>query len=187
MISGAARQTFLKLSEHSGHGPKDTVGKLLFAEFVPAVFLRIAFRRLRWQTREADVFRPHEGLGHVGTGAIDDHEPELLGMSRADLRQKLAPPLGVHLWAEQPVQFPFPRADGSLDLGELALVTLVHHGPDRGRGPATAEAHQPAKARSVLEHQPHPPTPDRFRFQQGCQRFREFFFQSACAAGRLVG
>ena len=175
MIPGEARQTLLKLADDASHARKNTVGKLLLPEFVPEGFLRIELRRIWGQPKEADVFGHHQCFGDVGTRSINHHEQELLGMRRAALRQKFAPLSGVHLGSEQPVELPCSRADGALDIGALPLATIVHHGAGRGRGPATAEAHHPAKARLVLEEQPHPPPLDLLRVQQGCQCFGEFF------------
>ena len=48
-------QALLQLPHHRVQVAKDPVGKLLLAQFVPNVFLRIEFGRIRRQGQQSDV------------------------------------------------------------------------------------------------------------------------------------
>jgi hypothetical protein len=92
-----------------------------------------------------------------------------------DLRQENSHRFGIHDRADPPVQFARLRADRAVNLLKFPFVTVGHHGPLRGGGPAASNPHHPAKAGLGLKHQANVTPLDRILCQQGCQRFGEFF------------
>src|ERR1043165_4123765 len=151
------------------------------------MFLRIEFGRITRQAVQTDVRWYHQRLGDVRTGSIDDHDDEVFGVGGTDLRQKDSHLLGIHDRADPPVPFSFQRADRSIDILKLPLVAVIHHRTLRGGCPAAPNPHHPSKASLVLKHQPNVSTLDHVVSQQGFQHFGEFFFQSACTSGLLLG
>ena len=186
-IGGEPGQTAFQLPEDAGHLGEDAVGELLLPQLVPEMLLGVELWGVGREPVEADVLRDDQGVRDMRTGAVDDHDDEVLRMRRADVGEELAHPLGVHLGAEHPVQLSFHRAHRAIDVGELPLVAVVDDGPFGHGRPAATDPHHATEAGLVLEHQADPPALDRLRGQQGCQHIREFFFQSSWTSGRLFG
>ena len=100
--------------------------EFLLAQLVPEIFLGIELGRIGRQAVAADVFWDQQGLGHEGTGSHDDHDDEVVGVSDAPLRQKMAHQCGVHFPSDHSVQLAFQRADRAVNRGEFAFVAVVH-------------------------------------------------------------
>jgi len=176
-----------ELTYYCGKFIEYPIGKLLFPQFVPDMFLRVEFRRVGRQSHQVDVFWAPQFLGLVGTGPIHHHENEVIRVSRTDLFQKAAHPLGVHLPADHPIHLALKRTYRAVDMHELALVA-IGDGRSGWRGrPTSANAHHTAKARFVLKHQPDLAPPHFLWNQQGTQRFGEFFSQSSWIWRSLFG
>ncbi len=181
------RQPCLKLGDDPLHGIKDAIGELLFPKLIPDVLLWVEFWRIPRQAVEPDVLRDTQFLGSVRTGSVQNHDEEFVGVRLADLSEELIHPLGVHLRANFPVQFSLERTDRPVNIDKLPFVTIGNLRAQRCWRPAAPNPHHPAKPRLVLKHDPHRPCPNRFGLQQGRQIFREFFFQSSCIRGSLLG
>src|SRR5574341_614892 len=120
-------------------------------------------------------------------GPVQDHHEELLGVGLAHRGEKLAHARRVHRARQAPIQLPVAGTDRPLHVHELALVAVLQHRPQRGRGPAPLGADPASQARLVVKQQAHGAgAPDR-RGHHGCHRFREFFFPAAWATGSLLG
>jgi hypothetical protein len=62
-----------KLADHSIQVVKHPVGKLLFAQFIANMFLRIQFRRIGGQGQQPDVLGDRQIFGIVRTGSVQHH------------------------------------------------------------------------------------------------------------------
>jgi hypothetical protein len=65
LVSSQAWQPRVQLRSHALHAFKDTVGEFLFAQFVPEVLLWVELGRISRQPVEEDIFRHHQGFGHM--------------------------------------------------------------------------------------------------------------------------
>ena len=106
---------------------------------------------------------------------IRKHDHKLFRMRGTHLSKELTHSLRIHLVANHPVQLTFHGTDRSIYIGELPLVSVVHHGAHRGGSPAPANLDHPAKTSFILKGQPHFASFGNFWLEQGCQFFREFF------------
>src|SRR5438132_6491263 len=93
----------------------------------------------------------------------------------------------VHFAIELPVQLTLERADCSIGVDKLPLVTIADHRTQRCRGPAAFGADHPPKSGFVLKHQTYRSSCHGLGRQQGCQRFGKLCFHSAWATGSLWG
>src|ERR1035437_2684307 len=170
-----SRQASFKLTHDPLHRLENPIGKFLLAQLIPYMLLGIEFRRISGEPVQANVFWNLQFLGSVGTGSVHNRDDEFLCMRLADLFQELVHLLGVHLWADLPIQFSLHGADRAIDIGKLPFVAVVHHRARRRRRPTASNPHHPSETSLVLEHDPHPPRSHGFRCQQGRQVFGEFF------------
>ena len=136
---------------------------------------------------ETDVFRNFKVFRNMGTGSIDDHHEKVVGVRLGDLRKEGAEGFGVHFLGEHPVQSPIDWADGSVNIGELALVAVINDRAHGCRGPTAADSDHATKAGFVLKEEFYLSALDNFGFEDGRQVFREFFFHSSWTLGSLLG
>jgi hypothetical protein len=97
-------QALLPLSDDRIQMVKHQVGKLLFAQFIPNMFLRIQLGCLRRQGQQPDVLGDGQVFGLVRTRSVQQHDDEVTRMSLARLGQKLAPAGRVHFAAHSPAR-----------------------------------------------------------------------------------
>src|SRR5664279_5292052 len=107
------------------------------------MLLGIEFRRISGELVQANVFWNLEFLGSVRTGSVHNHDNEFLSMCLTDLFQELVHLLGVHLWADLPIQFSLDRTDRTIDIGKLPFVAVVHHRTRRCRRPTASNPYHP--------------------------------------------
>ena len=170
MIAGEARQSFVQLFEHRIHMAEHAVGELLLTQFVPHMLLRVQLGRVGRRGQQADVLWHHQIPGPVRTGAVHDHDHEVVGVGAADLVEELAHAQGVHLAADHPIEVALQRADRAVDIHELALIAIEHDRAPRQGRPAAARPRHAAKPGFVLEHQPHSASAQIDFLQDGRQR-----------------
>src|SRR6267143_3785001 len=186
-VGGQAWQSLLQLADDRIQVVEHPIGKLFFTHLVPHMFLRVEFGCIGWQGQEPDIGRDHQVFGLVRTGSVKHHHDEFGGVSLTDLGEKLGHTPRVHLATQAPIQLAFARTDGPVDINKLALVTVGDHRSQRRGRPASLGTHHASEPGLVLEHQAHATASDHFGSQQGCQRFGEFFFHSACTTGLFLG
>ena len=87
----------------------------------------------------------------------------------------------------QSTQSSIEGADGPVNIGELAFVAVIDDGAHGCRGPAAADSHHATEASFVLKEEFYLTALDDFGLKDGCQLFREFFFQSSWTLGLLLG
>jgi hypothetical protein len=133
-------QPFGELLTDRLHRREDPVGKVFLPEFVPYVFLWIELRRVGRERDEVDVLGYLKCLGFMGAGSIHYHEDEFVRIFLADLQEEATHFFGVHFFAGAIVEVAFERTDRSVNVGELALVTVAHHRATFCGCPATAGA-----------------------------------------------
>jgi hypothetical protein len=186
-VGSQAGQAVLQLLDDRVQVVEHPVRKLFFTQFIPDMFLRVQLGRVRRQRQQPDVFRDDQFLGFVRTGPVQHHHDEIGRVSPADLNEELAHSRRIHLAAQPPIQLALQRTDRAVHIDELPLVAVADHGPQGRRCPAPPGSHHASKPGLVLKHQAHRTAHGQIGCQQGSQRFREFFFQSAWAAGSLLG
>ena len=186
-VAGHAGQALLQWPDHRVQVVEHSVRELLFAQFIPDVFLRIQLGRIGRQGKQADVIGNDEFLGFVRAGSIYDHDNQFGRVSLADLGEELSHAESVHLPAQPPIQLPLQWADRAVDVNKLAFLAITDHRPQRSRRPAPPGSHHASKASLVLKHQAHRAARWPLGPQHGSQRFGKFFFHSAWAAGSLFG
>ena len=127
---------------HTAHHPGPVwthpVLKFIFTKLLPQMLLEIEYWRITRQAVDADILWRDQRRGAVRTGAINDQDDADLGMSRADVSSEGSPVLSVHGRADHPVPRTFQRADRSIDLLKLSLVTVVDHWALWRRGSAAS-------------------------------------------------
>ena len=84
------RKSLFELPQEAGHVGAHPVGEFLLAQLVPEMFLGINLGRIGRQAVAADGFRDQQGLGQAGTGYVNNHDDEFVGVSGAHLTQKMA-------------------------------------------------------------------------------------------------
>ena len=99
-----------------------------------------------------------------------------------DLFQECRHILGVHFLSQHPVELAVLRADRSIDVGELSLITIGHDRAARCRCPTPPRFGHTSKTRLVLEDQTHGAMVGIVPLYSGSQCFLEFFFQTACTS-----
>src|SRR3972149_2903419 len=100
---------------------------------------------------------------------------------------ELVHPVGVHVFANHPVQLALKRADSPVHVDELTLVAVAHARAKWQRRPTASQANHSDKPRFVLEDQTNGAAFDICWVQDGRQRFGKFFSQSSCSLGSLFG
>ncbi len=171
----------------AGEVVEDAVREFLLPQFVPEVLLRVELGRVGGQAQQPDVGGHCKILGHVRACAVHHHDDEVAPMGDADLRQELTHAVGVHLGRDHPVELSLDRADGAVDIDELALVAVAHRGPLGLGRPASPDSNHATEASFVLEHQSDPASARDPSFEAGSQHLGEFFFHASCSAGSLLG
>lgn len=180
-------QALFKLTNHTGHIVEYPIGKLLLPEFIPDVLLGIEVGGKRRQAHELYITRERDVFGSIRAYPIQDHDDQFPRMRGADLGEQLVHALCVHVLADYPIQFTFPRANRSIDIGELPFIGVGDHRPQRRRGPAAFDSDYAAETGFVLEHQPHAAKLHGVGVEELCQHLREFFSQSSWTFGSACG
>ena len=129
-------------------------------------------------------FKVHVGwqlqiLRPMRTCSVENHDDEVIRMTPPDFLQELRHVLGIHFISQHPIKLTVLRADRSIDICELSLITIGHDRTARSRCPTSPRFGHASKTSLVLEDQTHGAMVGIVSPDSGCQCFLEFFFQAA--------
>src|SRR6267378_5905970 len=123
------------------------------------------------------MLRYNQILPTVRACSIHNHHDEVVRMALPHLLEEFAHAPSIHLRTDLPIKVAFARADSSVGVDKLSLVSVEHDRPARFWRPASSWLCHPAKPSIILKHQLNPPSPHDVLSEQGSQSFGEFFFQ----------
>ena len=104
-----------------------------------------------WRQQQ-DILGYRQSFGLVRTGSVGHHHDAVGRVSLADLGEKLAHALHVHLATQSLIQLGLQRIDGAIQINELPIVTVADHRPQRCGLTATLAMHHPSEPGLVLKH-----------------------------------
>ena len=172
---------------HALHIAENQVAKPFLTDLLPQMFHRIALRTVWRQPLQAHIGGHNQIPRLVPAGLIHEHDNEIIGMPRGNLRQKQPHRLGVDLRQDQRIQHAVVGTDGRIGISELTHQLGRHLGSHAGGRPTGAWIIDAAEASFVLEYQPHRPTYPTlardFLGEDGAQ----FFLKASAWAGSLRG
>src|SRR5882724_6750264 len=120
-------------------------------------------------------------------GSIYYHYDEVTRVTLTNLLEEFTHAWSIHLRTDLPIKVSFARADGSVGVDKLSLVSIEHDRSTRLWRPASSGFRHPAKPRLILKHESNPPASHHVSSEQGRQSFREFFFQAFMIVGTFFG
>lgn len=125
------------------------------AQLFPYLFDWIHFRRIRWNKKQAYVFRNAEGAGLMPCGAVTAKENDVVRILLCQVAQEDIHANCITVWNNQETTLPGGRLDSSVDITIFPDVMARNRRANTLWAPAEFGFVNPPKARFILEHQAH--------------------------------
>ncbi len=165
------------------HGVEDEVGEPAFADESPKMLGGVELRTVGWKMGKADVVGDGDIACRVPTGAVKEHQDELVGVPASHFSEEERHALGVHGGQDEAVKPAVVGADSGEGVGVLADDASADGGTDAAGRPAASRVIDPTEASFVLEHHPKTKTAGSLVSYFLRDDRREFFLNASCVAG----
>lgn len=141
-----------ELGVHLVHGLKRVVLEDFFADFIPEIFLRIEFGRIRRKVQQRDVVGNRKVAAAVVGGAVEDQQDVLpRKLTREDLKEYLEA-FGIRGWHDQIDASAILGRDRTVQIDVFADELGGDTGPYARRRPARPQSIHSAETRLISEH-----------------------------------